>query len=185
MIPTPQECLAILKTHQVPGHIIHHSQIVYQIALYLGKQLNVNGEKLILPLISAGAILHDIAKIGEDDHARAGAELLIRLGYPEVAEIVRQHVILDKQNIDKINEAAVVHYADKRVKHTIIVTVAERFDDLRWRYGKTQENLAWLNQLQSTTKEIEKRIFQKIGKDPQAISFSIPDLPDLANLENV
>lgn len=181
MIPTPQQCLAILKTHQVPGHIIHHSQIVYQIALYLGKQLNVNGEKLILPLISAGALLHDIAKIGEDDHARAGAELLIRLGYPEVAEILRQHVILDKQNIDKINEAAVVHYADKRVKHTVIVTLAERFDDLRWRYGKTQENLAWLNQLQSTTKEIEKRIFQKIGKDPHAISFSIPDLPDLAH----
>lgn len=181
MIPNPEQCLTILKTHHVPDHIIHHSRIVYQIALYLGRELNKNGAKLDLPLIAAGALLHDIAKIGEDDHSRAGAELLISLGYLQVADIVRQHVILDKQNIDKINEAAVVHYADKRVKHTVIVSLTERFDDLRLRYGKTPENLAWLNQLQETTKEIEKRIFQKIGKDPQAISSFIPDLPALAD----
>lgn len=179
MIPTPKQCLLILKNHQVPEHIIRHSQIVYQIALYLGRELNKNGEKLNLPLIAAGALLHDIAKMGEDDHSRAGAEILIRLGYPEIAEIVRQHVILDDPKIEKINEPAVVHYADKRVKHTTIVSLAERFDDLRWRYGKTPEALAWLNQLQKTTSNIEKRIFQRIGGDPQSISLLMQNLLDL------
>jgi putative nucleotidyltransferase with HDIG domain len=177
MIPTPKQCLAILKAHQVPAHIIHHSQIVYQIALYLGQELNKKGEELNLPQIVAAALLHDIAKIGEDDHARAGAELLTRLGYPEIAEIVRQHVILDQQNIEQISEAEVVHYADKRVKHTTIVSLAERFNDLRVRYGKTPEALAWLNQLQETTAALEKRIFQKIGEDPQAISWLGQNLP--------
>lgn len=179
MIPTPEECLQILKSHQVPEHIIRHSQIVYQIALYLGRELNQNGAELKLPLIAAGALLHDIAKIGEDDHSRAGAEILIRLGYPEIAEIVRQHVILDQSEIEKISEPAVVYYADKRVKHTTIVSLAERFDDLRLRYGKTPEALAWLNRLQETTAGIEKRIFRKIGKDPQSISFLIQDQPAL------
>lgn len=184
MIPTPKQCLLILKNHQVPEHIIRHSQIVYHIALYLGRELNKNGEKLNLPLIGAGALLHDIAKIEEDDHARAGAEILIRLGYPEIAEIVRQHVILDQPQLERIDEAAVVHYADKRVKHTKIVSLAERFDDLRWRYGKTPEALAWLNQLQETTRATEIRIFQKIGKDPHSISFSIGDLPSFADVNS-
>lgn len=179
MIPTPKECLQILKDHQVPEHIIRHSQIVYQIALYLGRELNKNGEELNLALIAAGALLHDIAKIGEDDHSRAGAELLIRLGYSEIAEIVRQHVILDHPQLEKIDEAAIVHYGDKRVKHTTIVSLAERFADLRWRYGKTPESLACLNRLQETTAGIEKRIFQKIGKDPQSISLFMQNICNL------
>ena len=171
MIPTPKQCLAIWKAHRVPEHIIRHSQIVYQIALYLGQELNKKGEELNLDQIAAAALLHDIAKIEEYDHARAGAELLTRLGYPEIAEIVRQHVILDQQKIEQISEAEVVHYADKRVKHTAIVSLAERFNDLRARYGKTPEALAWLNQLEETTAALEKRIFQRIGGDPQAISW--------------
>lgn len=181
MIPTPEECLQILKSHQVPEHIIRHSQIVYQIALYLGRELNKNEEALNLPLIAAGALLHDIAKIGEDDHSRAGAKILIRLGYPEIAEIVRQHVILDQSEIEKISEPAVVHYADKRVKHTTIVSLEERFDDLRLRYGKTPEALAWLNRLQETTRAIEIRIFQKIGKNPDSIYSSARDILPLAD----
>ncbi len=179
MIPSLKQCLAILKSHQVPEHIIRHSQIVCQIALYLGKELNKKGEDLNLALMAAGALLHDIAKIGEDDHSRAGANLLIKLGYPEIAEIVRQHVILDQQKIEQISEPAIVHYADKRVKHTTIVSLAERFEDLRARYGKTPEALAWLNQLQETTVGIEKRVFQKIVKGTRRIQspFSYPNLP--------
>ncbi len=171
MIPDPQQCLSILKAHQVPEHIIHHSQIVYKIALFLGQELNKNGEKLNLAQIAAGALLHDIAKMGEEDHSQAGAELLTQLGYPEIADIVRQHVVLDQPQNERISEAAVVHYADKRVKHTTIVSLAERFADLRVRYGKTPTALAWLDQLQQTTEAIEKRIFQKIGRTPQSISF--------------
>ncbi|MGB9700363.1 MAG: HD domain-containing protein [Thermodesulfobacteriota bacterium] len=185
MIPTPKQCLAILKAHHVPEHIIRHSQIVYQIASHLGRELNQKGAELNLPQIAAAALLHDIAKIGEDDHSRAGAELLTRLGYPEIAEIVRQHVILDQQKIEKIGEAEVVHYADKRVKHTTIVSVVERFNDLRARYGKTPEALAWLNQLQETTAAIEKRIFQKIGGDPQSISLLGQNLPTLDDNDSV
>lgn len=171
MIPSPQECLLILKAHNVPAHIIQHSRVVCQIALYLARELNRKGEKLNLPLISAAALLHDIAKMDEDDHSQAGAKLLINLGYPEIADIVRQHVILDpRQEVNTFSEAEVVHYADKRVKHTTIVSLAERFEDLKARYGKNSETLVWLNQLQRKTEELEKRIFQRIGADPQAIS---------------
>lgn len=178
MIPPIQECLSLLIKHQVPDHIIQHSKIVRRLALYLGVELNKKGERLDLPQIEAGALLHDIAKIKENDHSQAGAELLIRLGYPEIAEIVRQHVILDeRKNIDSFTEAEIVHYADKRVKHTTIVSLTERFKDLRNRYGKTPSALAWLNKLEEKTKRLEKRIFAKIEGDPQSLPSVIHRFP--------
>lgn len=99
MIPTPNECCALLQAYKVPEHIIRHSRVVHRVALHLCQELNQQGEKLDQAEVEAGSLLHDIAKMeglhtGEK-HSQAGAILLGRLGYPEVAEIVRQHVVLD------------------------------------------------------------------------------------------
>ena len=124
--------------------------------------------------MEAGTLLHDIAKMkglhtGEN-HSQAGAILLRELGFPEIAEIVRQHVVLDDGTPQsKITEAAVVHYADKRVKHTSIVSLAERFQDLKERYGKNPAALSWLEDLGKKSRTLEKRIFKKLSIQPESL----------------
>lgn len=174
MIPTPNECCALLQAYKVPEHIIRHSRVVHRVALHLCQELNQQGEKLDQAKVEAGSLLHDIAKMeglhtGEK-HSQAGAILLGRLGYPEVAEIVRQHVVLDDgtpQN--QITEAAVVHYADKRVQHTSVVSLAERFQDLKERYGKNPAALSWLEDLEKRSLALEKRIFEKLFIKPESL----------------
>ena len=74
-------------------------------------------------LLACAALLHDVAK-GEHDHAAVGGLWLKELGYPELAEIVRQHTEPDS---DALNEAGLVFLADKLVRGDTRVTLEERF----------------------------------------------------------
>jgi len=183
MVPTLKECCALLQAYKVPEHIIQHSRVVHRVALHLCQELNHQGEKLDQAVVEAGSLLHDIAKMegihtGEN-HSQAGAILLKRLGYPEVAEIVRQHVVLDDGTPpNQITEAAMVHYADKRVQHTSVVSLKERFQDLKERYGKNPAALSWLEALEKKSLALEKRIFEKLSIKPESlISLPSPTFP--------
>ena len=175
MIPTPEECFLLLRRFEVPQHVVDHSRAVHAVALFLCRILNRHGERLDQGRIEAASLLHDIAKISAlgtlESHSAAGARLLRESGFPELAEIVRQHVILDPgANEGPIREAEVVHYADKRVKFTTIVPLAERFQDLKQRYGKTPEALAWLEKLEVSSSLLEERLFTRIPIAPEALA---------------
>ena len=179
MIPTPKECYALLRAYRVPEHIIQHSREVRRLALCLCQELNLQGESLDQAAVEAGSLLHDIAKMeglqSGENHSQAGARLLRDWGFSEVAEIVRQHVVLDEENPPHpITEAAVVHYADKRVQHTSVVSLSERFQDLKERYGKTPTHLAWLENLEERSLAVEKRIFAKLSIQPESLIFAQP-----------
>jgi uncharacterized protein len=174
MIPPMEECLSLLKKSRVPEHIIGHSRKVCEIAVCLGRLLNRQGVGLDEGKIAAASWLHDIAKMDGlhrgENHSAAGAELLRKLGYPEIAEIVRQHVVLDAEAYEgEIGEAMVVHYADKRVKHTALVSLEDRFRDLKERYGGHPAARQWLEDLQKRTKDLETRIFGRLGISPDSL----------------
>jgi putative nucleotidyltransferase with HDIG domain len=175
MVPKTDECFILLKKYRVPEHVIRHSRVVHGVALCLCQALTRHGEELDQALVEAGSLLHDISKVNSlntgENHPQAGALLLLRLGYPEVAEIVRQHVVLDEGTPQgPITEAAVVHYADKRVQHTTIVSLAERFRDLKERYGKSSAALAWLEDLEAKSLLLEEYIFQKLPIKPESLA---------------
>ena len=178
MIPTNEECFLLLGKFQVPSQVIAHSRVVHQVAFYLCQSLNLQGEGLDAAKVEAGALLHDIAKVRspdtEESHAQAGSRILSRLGFPEVAEIVRQHVVLDHEaGQGAITEAEVVYYADKRVKHTAVVSLRERFQDLRERYGKRPEDRAWLESMERQTLFLEERIFQRMPLRPESLGEAL------------
>lgn len=175
MVPQPVDCFLLLKKFEVPAHIVEHSQRVRRVASYLCRLLNRRGERLDLAQVEAASLLHDIAKVKNKDkgegHAQAGARLLLELGFPEISEIVRQHVFLDPgMDHGRISEAEVVHYADKRVKHTAVVSLGERFQDLKDRYGKSSEALARLQEMERQGLLLEERIFQKISMSPGTLA---------------
>jgi putative nucleotidyltransferase with HDIG domain len=148
-----------------------HSIEVTKVALYLAVELNKRGQRIDLGLVEAASLLHDLTKSEclqtKEDHARTGSQLLKRMGYLRVGEVVAEHIQLSKKNDPSlITEEEVVNYADKRVQHDRIVSLEERFSDLMNRYGKGQKASEQMEQLKKATFEIENRIFSILGIGP-------------------
>ena len=171
-VPSRTDCLVLMEDYGMLPHIREHSFLVTEVALRLGTFLVEAGFPLHLDLIEAGSLLHDLGKtacLGTTlNHAEWGAQALHAAGYPEVAQLVREHIILlsDGENPRFIREAEVVHYADKRVLHTRVVTLTDRFADLKERYGKSEEARRRLAALEEKAQKLEAKLFAHLGLDP-------------------
>jgi uncharacterized protein len=171
-IPTLTDCLALMKAYGMLPNIREHSLLVRQVALQLGTSLVKAGFALHLDLIEVGALLHDLGKtrcLGTSiNHAEWGAKALQAAGYPEVAQVVREHVFLQLAGEDPcaIREAEVVNYADKRVLHTEVVTLAARFADLRERYGRSPEAMSRIAGLEQKAQHLEAKLFAPLSLQP-------------------
>jgi len=171
-LPSRQECLALMEAYQMLPHIREHSFQVTRVALVLGEALKAAGFRLHLPLIEAGALLHDLGKthcLGTPvNHAVWGAAVLAGLGFVQLAQVVREHVHLEPAPADPrpLREAEVVNYADKRVLHHQVVTLKRRFADLKARYGRAPEALRRIAHLQAQTQNLEEKIFAPLGLTP-------------------
>jgi uncharacterized protein len=175
MVPDREECLRLLSRQGVPDHIVAHSAEVARIAVVLARALvSVPGEGVSLPLVEAGALLHDIDKMTSirdgGDHCALGAATMERLGLPQIAPLVARHVNLGLWDPEgPVTEAELVNYADKRVRHTEMVSLSERFEDLMARYGHTAEARARIESHRRTMFELERKIFSRLPFGPQEI----------------
>ena len=172
MIPTRDECLRLMGRHGMLDNIVVHSLEVTKVALFLSTRLNMKGQRIDLRLVEAASLLHDITKTicfeTKEDHAQTGYQLLKEMGYERVGEVVAEHVRLSEQRDPLIvSEEEIVNYADKRVEHDRIVSLEERFQDLKERYGKDQRVLEQFKKLEKITFEIENKIFSILGIDPK------------------
>ncbi len=171
MIPTRDECLRLMAQYGMQEHIKNHCLEVAKVALFLAAELNRMGQKIDLGLVEAASLLHDLTKEEsfktKEDHARTGSRLLKELGYERVGEVVAEHVhLLEGKHSVLVSEEEVVNYADKRVMHDRIVTLEERLDDLKERYGRNQEAMEYLERMEKTTYEMEQKIISILRIDP-------------------
>jgi uncharacterized protein len=177
-LPSHKECLRLMAAYYMLPHIREHSFLVMGVAKELGQALAAAGFRLHLPLIEAGALLHDLGKtpcLGNGgNHAEWGAAVLEGLGYPEVAQVVREHVYLTATPRDPrpLREAEVVNYADKRVLHTRVVSLTDRFADLQVRYGRTPEALRRIEDLEVKTRTLEEKLFAPLSFTPLDLRHS-------------
>jgi len=162
-----------MAAYQMPPHIREHCFRVRDVALLLAEGLQAAGVALRLPLIEAGALLHDIAKIvsltNGGEHARLGAQWLRDLGYPQVAEIIREHVWLSRNPAEPwpLSEVEIVNYADKRVQHSQVVTLDQRFADLKHRYGRTPALVDRISTNERRSLCLEQKIFSRLDMNPE------------------
>ena len=173
-VPSKGECMKLLKKYNVPENIIQHSLFVGRIAVYLAKKLKQSGKNVDINLVEAGALLHDIAKYksilenNEYAHADMAEEILKKEGYPNVGRIAKMHQ-LDRVKELKNWEEKVVYYADKRVLHRKLVSLKERYEDLKRRYNVPKERRYPLEPLL----ELEKEIFDAINESPDKLKKEI------------
>jgi len=178
-VPSREECLALMEDQGMLPNILSHSLQVARVAQVLAVHLPHFSPPLDLALLEAGALLHDIAKTEclktKQRHTDIGAAFLEGLGYPEVAEIVAQHVNLNHGHSrpDRVSEVELVHYADKRVLHEDIVDLPTRFRYLQERYGRTPEDQKRIAVLLESSLKQEKKIFQNLPFSPSELNSRV------------
>lgn len=166
--PEAEECEAILEGHAVVEPVRRHCRAVADFAVTAAERLRCAGVALDLDLVRAGALLHDLAK-GQARHAEVGAAAVRELGFPEVAEVVARHMRIDFADGDRIDEAAIVHLADKCVAGERRVTLAERFAAAEGKFHDDPAALAGARRRRAAAeailREVEARI-EGLGAGP-------------------
>lgn len=146
-VPALTTCLQLMEHYEMLPNIRHHSLVVARLAEQLISGLstaNPDRPQVDRQLVIAGALLHDIAKTpclnSDCDHAKVGGEICRQHGYPEIAAIVEEHVRLRDYAPDRYREGRftapeLVYYADKRVRHNVVVNLGERQEYIIDHYG--------------------------------------------------
>ncbi len=175
-IPSKTECFRLMCEMKMMDHIVLHSMQVCRVATYIADHLVGQHNHLNPKMIRSAALLHDITKTRSfdtgEDHALTGGQFLSDRGYPEVGNLVRQHVVLDEYNTMKVPaEADILNYADKRVLHDEIVDLGRRLDYILERYAKKAEDRERITLLWEKTKQLETRIFSELPISPQDLKW--------------
>ncbi len=170
-IPAREECLKLMDQYEMLENIVSHSIEVARVALLLSKGLNKKGQRIDLLLVEAASLLHDLAKTEclktKEDHAWAGSNHLNEMGFDRVGAVMPEHVLLSREgDPSSVSEEAVVNYADKRAMHDRIVSLKERFKDLRERYGRGQRPMEYMDRMEKAMYRIENKIFLILQIDP-------------------
>lgn len=181
-LPTDKECFRIIKKMEMMDHIIDHSVMVSNVAVCLCQNicktvpcLNLD---LNMNLVRKAALLHDITKTRsfttQERHSETGGKLMTQLGYPEIGDIIRQHVMLDAYRPDlRVSEPEIVNYADKRVLHDQVVSLDQRLDYIKERYGKRPEFSHLVQKMWDKTLALEDKLFKNMPFSPDELAGQI------------
>ena len=166
---------------QMPEHIVAHSIQVCRVAACLADHLNSKANHLDGQLLQAAALLHDITKNRSfetaENHALTGGKHLTDLGYPEIGNLVRQHVRLDDySDPTDISEPVIINYADKRVLHDRIVSLDERMRYIQERYGTQLHHKRRIQRLWDKTQVLEKQMFKQMSFPPEDLHRHLAEI---------
>ncbi len=173
-IPSKPECFQMMHAMEMMDHIVAHSLMVCRVARLLVDQMAAVDIILDRKLVLASSLLHDITKTRSfstgENHARTGEGYLVDRGFPEVGDIVGQHVRLREYAEDTPPTVAeVVNYADKRVLHDKVVPLQERMDYIVERYGKNSNLDTRIQWVWEKTRIQETKLFGYLPISPDAL----------------
>jgi putative nucleotidyltransferase with HDIG domain len=173
-IPDRDQCRKLQADMGMMPHIVEHSRMVARVADLLADLLLPLHPGLNPDLIHAAAILHDITKTRSfttgEKHAETGGQLLTDLGFPEVGNVIRQHVVLDRYPDDgAVTEAEIVNYSDKRVLHDTVVPLERRLAYILERYGTAPEIRSRIEVVMRNSLALERRLFQGLSIAPDQV----------------
>ncbi|WP_458400727.1 HD domain-containing protein [Mailhella sp.] len=178
-VPDEAQCVRLWDKYGMMPHIREHCRAVASVALEIVRRagergLIPEGRGLDAPSVLAAGLLHDIAKTYTIRHGGSHAQLgaaWVRdeTSNPALAQAVLWHVSWPWQegplddSADPLRLPIIIAYADKRVRHTEVVTLEQRFEDLLIRYGIDDERRERITGYLNRTKTVEKALFDRIG----------------------
>lgn len=161
-------------------HIVDHSIMVSNVATFLTIKLKEHIPALNTKLAMSAGLLHDITKTRsfttKELHSETGGIMLTELGYPEVGDIVRQHVMLDSYKTSTpISENEIVNYSDKRILHDRIVSLKKRMEYIQLRYCAKKHFKDLFEIMKANSLNLEKKIFAPLDITPSQLSNSMAE----------
>ena len=158
------ECNVLLEqVHGVAEPVRSHCRQVAKVALAIAEALVKQNILLDLALIASTAMIHDMAK-GRPNHAVTGAELLQEMGFPAMEPVVATHMDIDVSEVSPIDEAQIVHLADKLVDGDTVVNLEQRFAKKQQKYGADAMLAATIEKRRQTALVIQNKIEHLTGE---------------------
>jgi len=171
-LPTPGGARQILVEMEIPAGIVVHSQGVARIALEAGRLVVAAGIPVDLELVEVAALLHDIDKphIRREggEHGIVGAQMLIEMGYPELAMPVASHPInclLDDDRFPRGWPSVLLAVADKHVAGEYL-TIDARLKDMATRHPAYADQIA---AARGPAHALEREIAEAVGLTDDAL----------------
>lgn len=147
---------------------VQHGLAVAEVALILGRALNSTGRALDLDLLHNAALLHDLAK-GEPQHEARGAELLVKLGLPALAESVALHRDILPPPDGLLREKELVCLADKLVRGVVRLPVTHRFAEKMVLYKNDPAARRAIGERMTRALALQRMLEQATGRGIEAI----------------
>lgn len=173
MIPDAEKCIFMMHAYGMLDNIVAHSFKVEKVARIIAEGIKKSGVNISLEKVTAGALMHDIAKTmclgSTEDHAKRGSEICIENDFPEIAGIVGEHIQLKNYEPDSdVTEKEIIYYSDKRVNHSEVVSLEKRLAYLIERYAKNESALIQrIEENFRKCREVEKKIFSSLDFSPE------------------
>jgi len=188
-IPSKNVCFQHMCRMQMLENIVAHSIQVCRVGMCLVDHIKLQGSQINGQLVQAAALLHDITKTRsfetEENHALTGGQVLTDFGYPQVGDLVRQHVCLDNYSEPQnLSEAVIVNYADKRVLHDRIVSLDERMSYIQERYGTRPQHKHRIQLLWEKTTVLEKQMFKYLPFSPDDLIHHLTPMDLSSEISN-
>lgn len=162
-ILTDNECRMLMEgVCRLPAPIIDHCRQVACVAEKLAGAANAGGGSIDIPLMRCAARIHDVARL-EKNHAAAGARLLNNMGFSALAAIVAVHMDMDVDGNAALDEAQVVHLADKLVAGDTVVNLSQRFEAKLKKYAHHSIVEKKIEQRRQTAEMIQAKVEQAAG----------------------
>ncbi|WFD12067.1 DVU_1551 family NTP transferase [Tepidibacter hydrothermalis] len=153
--PDELECREIIRICKVENEIELHMKCVGKLSKIIAEKLNEKGFEIDVDLTYTGGLLHDIGK-GKKEHAKQGAMMVSKLGYPCVSEVIKDH--MDIPDLTEIGEREVVYISDKLLKDTYLIDIEERYQSSLDKYKDYPDIIKNINKRFDTARKIKNRI---------------------------
>ncbi len=122
-----EEIRYLWNKYRTPDPVAAHMEAVEKYLKEILMKIDPAGLTYNHTQLERAALLHDLKRT-EKKHVEAGALALVKEGYPEVADLVRQHHDGSIPVRQPLTAGDLLFYADKRVRGTEPVSLQERFE---------------------------------------------------------
>jgi molybdenum cofactor cytidylyltransferase len=162
-VPTRDECQSILRDlFCVNENIVGHSITVAGVARSICDALISSGCQMDKEVITASALLHDMAK-GDAHHEQKAAGVLAEMGFPEIASIVACHTDIECSYHAPVSPAEILYLADKLVNGNTIVSITERFQSALEKFGNDPEVKQKIEKRKEHARIIMNKVERAVG----------------------
>ncbi|CAB1245936.1 DVU_1551 family NTP transferase [Clostridium sp. MT-14] len=161
--PSKEECYCILADYSVPDNIIKHCEKVSQVCACILKKLNKKGYNFDADVLEAAALLHDISRKSRS-HALAGANILRKLGYGHIGDLIGTHMNIEVGENDEISENEILYLADKLVEEDRCVSLRHRFDKALLKYIDNAEVKIKIEKRLRDAEKIMNKVEKVVGE---------------------